>query len=173
MATRTLLTLEQFEQLPDDGMRHELDEGELISTMLPTVGIHGKVQTKIVRLIPESLGLTLVESGFRLTSDTVRAPDVSFIRSERAAQMDLNRRFEGAPDLAIEIISPPETAEDIVHKVSQYLNAGAIVWVVYPKQRAVHVYESSKNARILEAEDLLECPTLLPGFSVRVADIFA
>ena len=74
--------------------------------------------------------------------------------------------------LAIEIISPSETAADIAHKVGQYLRAGAVVWVVYPKDRAVHVFES-KSARILEAEDLLEAPTLLPGFSVRVSELFA
>jgi Uma2 family endonuclease len=67
MATKTLLTAEQFEQLPDDGLRHELDEGELIS-MPPTFGLHGKVQANLVQLMPCSLGLTLVKTGYRLKS---------------------------------------------------------------------------------------------------------
>jgi len=176
MATKTLLTLEQFEQLPDDGMRHELDEGELIS-MPPTFGLHGMIQSKMDRLLGnyaerKSLGIVVVETGFRLSSDILRAPDIAFIKAERARTLDMERRFEGAPDLAVEIISPSETAADIAHKVGQYLRAGAVVWVVYPKDRAVHVFES-KSARILEAEDLLEAPALLPGFSVRVSELFA
>src|SRR5579872_1712960 len=139
MASKTLLTLERFEQLPDDGMRHELDEGELVS-MPPTLPKHGKVQNRTANVLTNfvdrlSLGLVLVESGFQLSPDTVRGPDISFIRADRAAAMDLDRRFEGAPDLAVEIISPPQSASDIAHKVEQYLRAGAEVWVVYPRSR--------------------------------------
>jgi len=176
MATKTLLTLEQFEQLPDDGMRHELDEGKLIS-MPPTFGLHGLIQSKVSRVLGNfselhKLGLVFVETGFRLSSDILRAPDVAFIKAERARTLDLERRFEVAPDLAIEVISPSETAADIAHKVGQFLRAGAVVWVIYPKDRSVHVFESSKNARILEVEDLLEAPALLPGFSIRVSELF-
>src|SRR6266403_987143 len=114
MATKTLLTLEQFERLPDDGMRHELDEGELVSTP-PPMFLHGKIQSRTAQRLanfvePRSLGMVVTESGYRLTSDTVRAPDVSFIWVERTLILDLARRFEGAPDLAVEIISPSETA---------------------------------------------------------------
>ena len=176
MATKTLLTVEQFEKLPDDGMRHELDEGELIS-MPPTVGLHGKVLTETVFIlrsfVARSLGLVLTDTGFRLNPGTVRAPDVAFVRAERADNLDLERRFEGAPDLAIEIISPSESAAHIAHKVEQYLHAGAMVWVLYPGHGTVHVFESSKNARILEGDDLLEAPGLLPGFSVSVRRFFA
>jgi Uma2 family endonuclease len=177
MASKTLLSLEQFEQLPDDGMRHELDEGELMS-MPPPLGRHGKISLEIGLLLrgfvdPCSLGDVFVESGFRLNPDTVRSPDVSFIRAERSRTMDPDRRFEGGPDLAVEVISPSETAADIAHKVRQYLSAGAVVWVVYPRDRAVQVFESSGSARVLGADDKLEAPDLLPGFSVRVSRIFA
>lgn len=176
MATKTLLTVEQFERLPDDGMRHELDEGELIS-MPPTFGLHGKVLTETVYMLrsfvgPHSLGLVVTDTGFRLSADTLRAPDVAFVKAERARALDLESRFESAPDLAIEIISPSETADEIAHKVGQYLRAGAMVWVLYPKDRTVHVFESARNARILEGDDLLEAPSLLPGFSVPVSKFF-
>jgi Uma2 family endonuclease len=175
MATKTLLTLEQFERLPDDGMRHELDEGELIC-LPPTIGMHGRVLTETVfilrKFVDRSVGLVLTDTGFRLTPDTVRAPDVSFIRAHRASSLDLSRRFDCAPDLAVEIISPSETASEIAHKVEQYLHAGAVVWVLYPDLRTVHVFESSKNARILEGEDMLEAPGVLPGFSVPIAELF-
>jgi Uma2 family endonuclease len=176
MATKTLLTSEQFEQLPDDGMRHELDEGELIS-MPPTFGVHGMIQTQTASILwnfvrPQLLGWVLSETGFRLSAETVRAPDVSFIRAEQTGVLDPERRFECAPDLAIEIISPSETAAEIAHKVRQYLRAGSVVWVLYPKDRTVHVFEPTKSARVLDAEDMLEAPGLLPGFSVRVSEFF-
>src|ERR1051325_4730013 len=130
MATRTLLTVEQFEQIPDDGLRHELDEGDLI-TMPAPLGAHGAIQVEtgfILRSFagPRSLGRVFVGTGFRLSLDTVRAPDVSFIRAERLATLDLDDRFECAPDLAVEIISPSESAAGVVHKVGQYLHAGAV-----------------------------------------------
>src|SRR5579859_4779549 len=144
MATKTLLTVEQFEQLPDDGTRHELDEGELIVVPSPC-GQHGQIQLATGSILlnfirPRSLGLVFTETGFRLSRDTVRGPDVSFIRAERASGLELTKRFECAPDLAIEIISPSETAAEIAHKVRQYRQAGAAVWVVYPEDRTVHVF---------------------------------
>ena len=93
---------------------------------------------------------------------------------DRTLSLDLKRRFEGAPDLAVEIISPSETAAEIAHKVGQYLHAGVeVVWVIYPEDQTIHVFESSKNGRILEADDLLEAPGLLPGFSIPVSELFA
>jgi len=177
MATKTLLTVEQFERLPDDGLRHELDEGELIS-MPPTFGLHGKVLTETVLILgsfirTRSLGLVVSDVGFQLSADTLRAPDIAFIKADRVATLDLERRFQGAPDLAIEIISPSESATDIAHKVRQYIHAGAVVWVLYPKDRTIHVFDSPKNARILEEDDILEAPSLLPGFSVWVSELFA
>lgn len=176
MAVKTLLTVERFEQLPDDGMRHELDEGELISTP-PAVGLHGKIQGKTAQVLgnfvePRLLGVVFVGTGFRLGPNTVRAPDLSFIRAERAEDLDLERRFECAPDLAVEVVSPSESATAIAHKVGQYLRAGAVVWVLYPKDCAVHVFEPSKSARVLDGNDVLEIPALLPDFSVQVSELF-
>jgi Uma2 family endonuclease len=88
--------------------------------------------------------------------------------------MDLDQRFEGGPDLAVEVISPSETAADIAHKVSQYLRAGVkMVWVVYPRDSRIHVFESSGAARVLGSGDQLEAPAVLRGFSVPVSRIFA
>ena len=176
MASKTLLTLEQFEQLRDDAMRHELDEGELVSMPFASIE-HGAIHAEIGCILEgfvgrSSLGLVVTSSGFQLGPDTVRGPDVSFIRSVRLFGIDLDRRFVGAPDLAVEIISPSESASDIAHKVEQYLHGGAEVWIVYPRSRTVHVFEPSKVARVLEAGDLLESPALLPGFSIRVSELF-
>jgi Uma2 family endonuclease len=82
-------------------------------------------------------------------------------------------RFEGGPDLAVEIISPSESAADVDRKVDQYLEAGAIVWLLYPGSRKVVVWDSSKQARSFSGDDTLELPELLPGFSVRASEFFA
>ncbi len=179
MGTRTLLTLAEFERLPDDGTRHELNEGETISMPPPKSG-----HTLIAQIInehltafakPVGLGRVLPEAGYLLSSDppTVRAPDVSFLRAERVRRIDPDRYIEGAPDLAVEVVSPGESAQDLAEKVRQYLAAGAhAVWVVYPKTREVHVFRRS-SAAVLTQNDVLEAPELLPGFSVPVSELFA
>ena len=177
MATKTLLTLEQFERLPDDDVRHELDEGELL-TLSPALRRHGRLQVTISSLLDafvraNSLGEIVVEVGFVLSRHpaTVRAPDIAFIRSGRPPTAT---RFEdGPPDLAVEIVSPSDTASDMIRKVNQYLRAGArAVWVVYPEVKQVHVFEPAGAIRVLEADQILSAPGLLPGFSVPVRVLF-
>lgn len=176
MGAKTLLNVQDFERLPDDGLRHELDEGELIS-MPPASDEHGDVGAEIVTLLrtfakKHSLGrVYTLDTGFILGEDTVRAPDVAFVRKERAA---LRRAFfEGAPDLAVEVFSPSDSVPQLMRKVQQYLRAGShTVWVVYPETKQVHVFEAAKEDRILDANDILEAPELLPGFSVRVEALF-
>jgi Uma2 family endonuclease len=177
MATRTLLTLEQFEQLPHDDLRRELDEGELF-TMSPALRGHGKLQVRISSLLHEfvsrhSLGEAVTEVGFILSRapDTVRAPDVAFIRAGRP---EASAGFEeGAPDLAVEIVSPSDAASEMARKVNQYLRAGArAVWVVYPEEKQVHVFDSTGTARILDAAQTLSAPEILPGFSVPLSALF-
>jgi Uma2 family endonuclease len=85
---------------------------------------------------------------------------------------DPDEYFDGAPDLAIEIVSPGDDASDLRQKVKQYLDAGAlIVWVVYPRTEQVEIYTPGNTARILGIEDTLEAPELLPGFRLPVRAI--
>jgi Uma2 family endonuclease len=177
MATRTSLTAEQLEKLPADDLRHELDQGELI-TMSPAARRHGKLQVRISRLLSEfvernGLGEVVTEVGFILgrDPDTVRAPDVAFLRAGRPAAA--TGFEEGAPDLAVEIVSPSDTASEMAHKVNQYLRAGASeVWVVYPDEKQVHVFDTTATARILDAAQTLSAPEILPGFSLQVGALF-
>ncbi|MEX2264708.1 MAG: Uma2 family endonuclease [Bryobacteraceae bacterium] len=179
MAVKTLLSLEEFSQLPDDGMQHELDEGELITMPPPKFG-HGVTQARLTRILSEfverfSLGVVVTESGYLLSSDpaTVRAPDVSFVRQERLELLNRRDWPASAPDLAVEIVSPSDTAGALERKVRQYLKAGArTVWVVYPGERTLHVYEASGAARILDANQTLTADHILPGFSVPVSKLF-
>jgi Uma2 family endonuclease len=88
---------------------------------------------------------------------------------------DLARKnfANGAPDLAVEIFSPSDGIRQTTRKVKQYLAAGShTVWVVYPNTEEVKVFEACGVERTLHSGDLLEAPDLLPGFSVKVAELF-
>jgi len=179
MNTRKLLTAEDLWHMPDDGLKHELDEGELI-TMSPAGLLQGIIAGRISRLIgnyveEHNLGVVLVsEAGFKLQSnpDKVRAPDVAFIALEKLPE-DLEGYGEMAPDLAVEVISPNEYAVDVQAKLNQYLQAGARqVWLVYPRTKSIVVYSSLTDVTILTLDDELTGGDIVPGFTCKVADIF-
>jgi Uma2 family endonuclease len=179
MSTKTLLTAAELEQMPDDdSVRTELDEGELI-TRPPASMDHGGIEAEIVGILRDYVkrhGLGKVygsSAGFRLKEDTVREPDASFVRSSRAATVKNKGFAKGAPDLAVEIISPSDTVRQIMRKVKQYFAAGThTVWIVYPDEQEVNVLEATGADRWLKGDDTIEAPELLPGFSVPVSQFF-
>lgn len=178
MATKTLLTAEDFVRLPESvggrDVRYELVEGELI-TVSPTVPLHNRVRGKLERLLAvfveeRGLGLVLAEQAFHLFGNTVRIPDVSFVSASRP--FDLRRIPEGGPDLAIEVVSPSNTPREIDERISDYFGAGCQrVWVVYPEERQVVIHGSTGIAS-LGAHDSLEDTEMLRGFSVKVSSLF-
>jgi len=122
-------------------------------------------------------GYAGVESGFVLARkpDTVRAPDVYYVRADRMLSSGAPRNFwTTAPDLAVEIVSPSETADEVRDKVRDYLAAGTpLVWVVYPRSKEVLVHTPDGLARTVSGSDaVLEDVAVLPGFSCSVADLF-
>jgi len=178
MGTKTLLTFEQFDQLPaEEGKLFELDEGELriISTGRPR---HNRVRDELAyrlrRVVKEGrLGEIFVETEFHLSPDSVRIPDIAFVRAERARQIDPDRPIEGAPALAIEVVSPTDLAGYLARKVDQYLAAGAqVVWVLYPNVKEVHTRRPGGSSTTLAGADVLDAPDLIPGFSVGARDLF-
>ena len=178
MGTKTLLTFEQFDQLPaEEGKLFELDEGELriISTGRPR---HNRVRDELAyrlrRVVKEGrLGEIFVETEFRLSPDSVCIPDIAFVPAERAWRIDPDRPIEGAPALAIEVVSPTDLAGDLARKVDQYLAAGAqVVWVLYPNVKEVHTRRPGGSSTTLAGADVLDAPDLIPGFSVAVRDLF-
>jgi Uma2 family endonuclease len=178
MGTQTLLTLEQFDQLPVvEGVLYELDEGEAI-TMTEPMPRHNFARDNIADFLrafahPRKLGRVCVETGYQLSPETVRIPDVSFVPARRLRDLDPDRRIHGAPALAVEVVSPTDLAQNLARKVEQYLAAGAHeVWVVYPLLREVHVFRGGGVASVLGPDDVLETPELSPGFSVPVAQLF-
>jgi len=180
MSTKTLITAAELEQLPDDdSVRIELDEGELI-TMPPAGMDHGNYEIEIGRLLANfvrmhDLGKVYgAETGFRLTADTVRAPDAAFVRKQRLADVHRQGFGRGAPDLAVEVFSPSDSVRQLMRKVKQYFAAGChTVWIVYPDRREIQILEATGTDRLLGSADTLEAPELLPGFSAPVNAIFA
>ena len=179
MATTTnLLSWEAFEQLPDDGRHLEIIEGELITLPPPKSG-HSIIAANAASLLwplqDQGLGRVFSEAGYKLSENpaTWIQPDVSFLRVKRVHATDPDGYFLGAPALAVEIVSPSETARTLNRKVDILLAAGSLaVWVVYPEERRVRVFLPDGTSHRLGPEDLLTFPDLLPGFGVPVAKLF-
>lgn len=125
----------------------------------------------------KSLGkVTGAETGFCIARDpdTVRAPDVGFVRAERVPAEPVKGYFPGAPDLAVEVLSPDDRASEVLAKVQDWLGAGCRrVWVVDPRTRTVTVYRSRSEIAVLSESERLSDDELLPGFQLAVAEIFA
>ncbi len=177
--TSRLLTVEEFAALPPGASRRELVCGEVVETM-PPGRKHGKIALRLGRLLDAWAethgGETGVEAGFILQRDpdTIRSPDVYYVRPERLPEGEVSEGFWTiAPDLAVEIVSPSDTADGLHEKVRDYLAAGAsAIWVVYPRSRSITVHTPDGLARTYGPEASLESPDLLPGFSMKIEDLF-
>ncbi len=176
-----LMTAEELERLPRDGSRHELVRGELHS-MPPTGFEHGGTTGRFYVSLAtyvwaNQLGEVVVgEPGFRLTvdPDTVRAPDIAFVRRERLVATTRTRGYwPGAPDLAVEVISPNDRYTDVDDKVADWLQHGVrLVFVVNPRRRTVAVHRPGQPVRVLSGDDLLDAEDVVPGWTLRVGDLF-
>jgi len=175
------MTVEDLYVMPDDGYKHELQAGTLVSEPLPGYR-HGRIMAMVVELLSAEvrqrrLGVVLAgDSGFILANspDTVRGPDVAFVSRERHERSgDAVHAFAGAPDLAVEVLSP-STAPAAMHaKVADYLAAGTCrVWVVDPETQTVTVYASLLSPIVRGEDDMLDGEHAIPGFTVRVGEIF-
>lgn len=175
---RRVLTAEDLYELPVDDLRTELVGGNLVCE--PPAGFDhgvraGEIGYHLRRFIEDHpLGVVCgAETGFVLSRDpdTVRAPDAAFVSRERAERStEPERFFEGAPDLAAEVVSPGDSRREVEEKVHDYLAAGTrLVWVIDPRRRTVTVYRPGAAPRILSPSDLVEGHDVLPGFSLRVS----
>ncbi|HSL83186.1 MAG TPA: Uma2 family endonuclease [Thermoanaerobaculia bacterium] len=174
------LTAEEYARMPErsDGMKDELVRGSVVCEPQPSFG-HGVASMKIGHLLSgfverHGLGFVLGEAGYVLERgpDTVRGPDVSFVSTERLRHRG-KTFFEGAPDLAVEVISPSNTRRAVAEKTRDYLAAGArLVWNVDPRRETVTVHAPNAEPRVLGADDILDGGEVLPGFSVPVRSLF-
>jgi Uma2 family endonuclease len=176
MSTRALMTVEQFAQITTaDTGNFELVEGELIPLSTGTYR-HNKIRDLIGHLLwsyfkGNPIGEAVGENDCQVASDTVRRPDVSIFLGPRVRQIDPDKiPAPFAPDIAVEVLSPSESAMDIRRKVREYLLAGSKeVWLLDHSNGEVLVHTSA-SIRLLQGTDELESP-LLPGFSAGVATI--
>ena len=182
---KTLLTAGQFFDFccKNDG-RYELVEGEVVE-LSPVNDPHGAVAGYIVTAFnnysrPRSAGWARVETGYWLhhDPDTVRGPDVSFrLRSSSEREVPSTGFVPGAPDIAVEVVSPSNSAAQVERKVAEYLAAGSQrVWVVYPATRTaarrVVVHHPGGTAITYSGGDVITDEELLPGFSLPLSEIF-
>jgi Uma2 family endonuclease len=164
---------------PADGHKYELVDGE-IRRLSPAGFRHGAVAVELSGLLrafvkPRKLGhLGDSSIGFQMPNGNVRSPDVSFVATGRFENDDPPVGYSPVlPDLAVEILSPSDGAQEILDKVGEYLDAGVrIVWVVDPQQRRVNCYRSLTDVHTLSAADDLDGEDVLPGFRCRLADLF-
>jgi len=182
MSISTLFTADQLLAMPTGmGHRYELVAGEL-RIMSPSGWRHGKIISRLNSRLEafvdaNKLGMVLgAETGFRLAinPDTVLAPDVSFVSKQRIPNEEPKDSFwPGAPDLAIEVLSPGDRTGEVDDKINQWLSAGcATVWVVNPKLRTITIYWPMARAEVKTIGDVLVGDPVLPGFTFPVEELF-
>lgn len=177
-STQQILTAEVFWQ-HYEGQNYELVRGEVIEKV-PTGGVHGVVvgfTYLMLTLFSRSSGaVTGLESGFFLEHDpdVLRGPDVFYVRRERIPAGGVPTKFwEIAPDMAVEVVSPSESAAEVQNKIMDYLAAGTEqVWVVFPEARTVTVHTADNLARTYRAVETFEGSGVLEGFSCPIKAFF-
>ena len=177
MGTLTRMTAADFGQLKTSETEDfELVNGELIPLTSGTP-LHAKMRRRLERAIERyfedhPIGEPLGEIDCRLSNDTVRRPDVSIFLKERLQGIDWNKiPVPFPPDIAVEILSPSESAIDVHRKVREYLAAGTQeVWILDHVNAELFVH-SHAGIRLLLETDVLASP-LLPGFAAQVAELF-
>ena len=187
MSTTTrLITADELLAMPHyegrNDIRLALIRGEL-KKMSPTGGTHGILRATIgaeliIFVREKDLGLVFgAETGFVVERDpdTVIGADVAYVSHERMKDVEnLDKFLPFAPDLAVEVLSPGNTVQEIDEKIARHFAAGSrAVWVFKPKQRAVAVYGSPFDVRILGEQDTLDGGEVLPGFALDLSKLFA
>lgn len=167
MATKALLTIEQYEQLPDTGVRTELVDGEVLELATGTY-LHNIVRDNIrevLNRLKPNHACTEVE--FRTSPDRVRRADAVWF--DRLAPEVWSQHLLPVPQLVVEVVSPSDSAPELRAKVHEYLDAGVTtVWLVYPEAREADIWNragaSHMGVKVLSAD-------CLPGFAAPVESV--
>jgi Uma2 family endonuclease len=176
-----LMTAEELMELPDDGYRHELINGEL-ERMPPPGFPHGRIALRLMAPLAEfvwdhDLGEVYDYCGFHLTvnPDTVLGPDAAFVSKQRLREAAEDTGYwPGPPDVAVEVLSPSDRPARVTRRVSLWFDHGVTqLWIVNEKNRTVTVYRSPSNATTFSGSDYLEAEDLLPGFRLSLDRIFS
>jgi Uma2 family endonuclease len=174
-------TAEDLLALDEPGYVHEIVRGELRRMTGPGYW-HGAIAMRLGLRVgsfveQHRLGMTYAaETGFLLESgpDTVRCPDVGFVRAERVPEQWTRGHLRGAPDLVAEVASPNDTYAYLHDKALFWLEHGArLVWVVEPEAARVSVYRPGGTVHVLQGDAALSGDDVLPGFTLPLAELFA
>lgn len=180
--TAMLMTADELLGYEIPGKRVELKRGHLLVHEPPGFE-HADITVRIatalalhVRASAPALGRVVAgDPGFRLERDpdTVRAPDVAFVRQDRLPPGPVRGFAEFVPDLAVEVRSPSDRTGALLAKVGDWLNAGvALVWVVDPVRRCAQVYRLDGRVTILGESEALAGESVLPGFILPLSSLF-
>jgi Uma2 family endonuclease len=174
------ITGEALARIPNLGPC-ELVKGKIVLGS-PTGATHGGSESRFCHVLqsfvmPRKLGEVLVGEVGIYTGrdpDTVRGADVVFISSDRYARRTREKAYlDVAPELVVEILSPGDRRKDVLQKIEEYFACGVLrVWIADPATRTIRVHRSPGESRLLGVDDDLTCDEVLPGFRVRVADLF-
>jgi Uma2 family endonuclease len=166
--------------VPDD-MLYEVVDGKIVEKI---VGVYeADIATLLIRFLApfvaaHRLGRVLGETIFRIdqAKNLQRRPDVAFVSH---ARWPAHRKppkvavWDMVPDLAIEIVSPSNTADHVQEKIHEYFQAGVSrVWVAYPRQQEVYVYASATQVQIVPLGQDLDGGDLVPGFRLPLTALF-
>lgn len=167
---------------PPEGVLYEIVDGRYEE--LPPMSTHAGVVANLLTFAlntfarPRGLGIAVCEILFGLTSGSRRKhrPDVAYVSHDRWPKdrpWPDTDPWPVVPEIAVEVISPNDLAASTMQKVKEYLEAGVkLVWVVYPEQGWLHVFEAPNRLRGLTAADTLDAPSVLPGFSLPLGELF-
>ncbi|MGD1701105.1 Uma2 family endonuclease [Dapis sp. BLCC M229] len=177
---KKIFTDEEFRGLSEDSGHYELINGEVVE--MGNSGMeHGNITAYLCGLIelysrPKKLGVTCDSStAFSLKSGNKRSPDISFVSKDRLLGLKRLPKgyFQGAPDLAVEVISPNNTFEELHQKIVEYFENGCrLVWVINPDEKSILVYHKPEPDKLLQITDNLDGEDILPGFTLAISDLF-
>ncbi|NEP07408.1 MAG: Uma2 family endonuclease [Okeania sp. SIO2G4] len=175
-----ILTDQEFQALSEDGSHYELINGEVVD--MGNSGMeHGNITAYLCGVIelyarPKKLGVTCDSStAFTFKSGNKRSPDIYFVSKDRLLGLKRLPKgyFQGAPDLAVEVISPNNTFEELHQKIVEYFeNNCRLVWVINPDEKSILIYHKPQPDKLLQVADNLDGEDILPGFTLPVTDLF-
>ena len=177
-ASPLLMTAEELLATRVPNKNTELVRGRLVVHELSGAQ-HGRVTATLAAQIGSHLhltrvGLAVIGTGFTLfrAPDTVRAPDIAFVRRERLPDPLPVGYPELAPDLVVEVLSPSDRPGEVLAKVGDWLEAGALlVWVIDPERRLARVYRADGTEEIVTADQALKGEDVVPGFACPLAEV--
>ncbi|MGI8669361.1 MAG: Uma2 family endonuclease [Aridibacter sp.] len=155
-------------------------KGGNIDFDMPTGALHGAVTEELASRMSwfvkkHNAGrIFAAETGFILNEGTVRGIDIAFVGNEKLKEHGIPEKyFPVAPDIAVEVISPGNTFDEIQDKIIEYLAAGTeLIWIIYPKQKMVQVHKKSNVIQVLREKDELSGEDILPDFNIKLEEIF-